>query len=110
MSAAGGRSSPLKCLASPAHRQAPAPSVQEAKARVYKVIRNGAPPRAEKGAGSAGPALEAVLEEQPKWLLLREIAEEVQAQRGAILSLQSTSAAGGASAHGGVAAEVRAAL
>lgn len=31
--------------------------------------------------------LEPVLEEQPKWLLLREVVEEVQAQRGAIASL-----------------------
>lgn len=53
--------------------------------------------------------LEPVLEEQPKWLLLREVVEEVQAQRGAIASLAPAAPAadgpaggGGAAAAGGV--------
>eukprot|EP00892_Ulva_mutabilis_P008481 jgi/Ulvmu1/6004/UM026_0130.1 len=73
----------------------------EAKARVYKVTRSAASARGSKSGGSKSePALEAVLEEQPKWLLLREIAEEIQAQRGSIVSLQSnsTTSSGGASA------------
>lgn len=63
--------------------------VQEAKARVYKITHtSGGSSASKKGAaGKAQPVLEPVLEEQPKWLLLREVVEEIQAQRGAIASM-----------------------
>jgi hypothetical protein len=51
--------------------------LQEAKGRVYTV---------ELTAPQAKPELNPVLEEQPKWLLLQQIAGEIQLQRGLLVS------------------------
>jgi hypothetical protein len=52
---------------------------------VYKVGR-AAPTKAASSATAAAQAYP-VLEEQPKWVLLRQVAEEIQLQRGLIASL-----------------------
>lgn len=62
-------------------------NVQEAKARVYKMV---AAPPSKAASGSAAKTtakVTPVLEEQPEWVLLRQVAEEIQAQRSLIKSL-----------------------
>lgn len=70
---------------------------------MYKVTHtSGGSSKSKKGAGGkAQPVLEPVLEEQPKWLLLREVVEEIQAQRGVIASIDPSTAEAGPPARSG---------
>jgi hypothetical protein len=65
--------------------------LQEAKGRVYTV---------ELTAPQAKPELKPVLEEQPKWVLLQQIAGEIQLQRGLLVSQSAASDAGRSAASG----------
>jgi hypothetical protein len=56
--------------------------LQEAKARVYKVEQ----PPPQVGVPTGNAELKPVLEEQPKWALLQQIACEIQMQRGLLAS------------------------
>jgi hypothetical protein len=58
--------------------------MQEAKARVYKVEPEVRSPSDDVAAPK--PQLVPVLEEMPKWALLRHVAEEIQTQRGLLAS------------------------
>lgn len=59
---------------------------------MYKMIRvapahtKSAPSTAGSSGAAAGVKVEAVLEQQPKWVLLRQVAEEIQLQRGLLAS------------------------
>jgi hypothetical protein len=56
--------------------------LQEAKARVYKVEQ----PPPQVGVPTGNAELKPVLDEQPKWVLLQQIACEIQMQRGLLAS------------------------
>jgi hypothetical protein len=59
-------------------------TMQEAKARVYKVVQ---PPPKRGTAAASKPHLSPVLQEMPKWPVLRQLAEEIQVQRSLLASL-----------------------
>lgn len=66
-------------------------AMQEAKARVYKVEPS--VHAQSNGAAAPKPQLVPVLEDMPKWALLRHVAEEIQTQRGLLASRAHAAAA-----------------